>query len=162
MRKRWLGIPLPLVMAVVLSLTLIGGVVMGSYLFERHQSATVRVTGPEFVLFKDAACTIPLTSAELLDFGKVNPGASSAPVLVWASNIGDYSLIVTTNCEGLGADLTLWDLNLGQFAAAPDWTTLSSDLQAGWTIPLSLTVKASSSANGSSSFFINVKAVQKP
>lgn len=104
-RKRWLGIPIP-VIAVGLSILLVTTGALAAFLWSMTVPSTVKIIGGEVLAFEDEACTIPLVD---LDFGTIRADETTASIAFWIANIGDDPVYVAIAQADLDALLVLYE-----------------------------------------------------
>jgi len=104
MKKRFLGIPIPVIVA-ILAIVLVAGGVMAAWLWQREVPATVKVISAEVEAYANEGCTIPLTD---LDFNGIRAGETSSPVPFWIKNTGDGPVYCALAQDGLIPELAFY------------------------------------------------------
>jgi hypothetical protein len=105
MKKKFLGIPLP-VIAIFLAIVLVGGAAIAAFLWNKSVPCTVTIIGADIEAYEDSGCTIELTA---LDYGDLRAGEQTDPLSFYIKNIGDDPLYVAIATENLDSLLTLYE-----------------------------------------------------
>lgn len=127
MKKRFLGLPVPII-AVGLAVLLIGGGVLAALVMQRDIESTVQIVGAGAEVYQDEACTIPLTT---LDFGAIEAGGTTASIPFWVKNESDggYDIYLALSQTGLDSLLALFEDSNG---AVPEDPAVLQLGEAGW------------------------------
>lgn len=129
MKRRLLGIPIPII-AIIAALVITSGAVAAAFLFQRTQPSVVSIKGGGVDIYQDIACTIPLGDTIVLDFGEVRTESPSDAVTFYMKNIGTDPLypVATTN---INSGLSLTETTYGVIAGTP--VLLYTPLSYTWT-----------------------------
>jgi hypothetical protein len=104
MKKRFLGIPIPII-AVILALTLVAGGVLAAWYFTKEIPGQIQIIGAECGVYQDEGCTIPL---DALDFGEMRAGDTSDPIPAYIKALGEDPIYLALMESGLDPLLTLY------------------------------------------------------
>jgi hypothetical protein len=104
MKKRFLGIPVPII-AVILALTLVAGGVLAAWYFTKEIPGQIQIIGAECGVYQDEGCTVPL---EALDFGSMRAGDTSDPIPAYIKALGEDPIYLALMESGLDPLLTLY------------------------------------------------------
>jgi len=102
-KSKWLGIPIPLI-ALLLVLTMVGGGVLGAFLFNQSIPSNIVILGGDVQAFSDVACTVPLTT---LTFDPIRAGQTSPEKTFWVKNTGEDPVFCALAQSTLTVGLTL-------------------------------------------------------
>lgn len=108
-RKRFLGIPVGVIIALGLVLLLIGVAgAAGLLVMERDISSTVVIVGAGAEVYSDPECTTVLTT---LDFGAIEAGGVTDPLTFYVENDSDegYDIYLALSQTDLNPLLTLYE-----------------------------------------------------
>lgn len=162
MRRRFLGIPVPVISA-VLCLVIVGGVAL-AWSIMKPIPATVMVLGGDITLYEDYTCTTELTE---LDFGELEQGVTSDRIMLYVENTGDYTAYIGLSTIDLDEELTLEEtISLSIVPAdsdilspVVDWSTIP----VGVSKPVGFELTASQScARGAKPFTLQFHAQGDP
>lgn len=115
-KKRFLGIPIAVIIGVVLIATLGAGTALGAFIFHQQNTASLTILGSEIKAYKDAGLIQPLLATDILDFGSawLSDGvAVSNHVTIYLKNTGDDSQFPYLGVSSLASPMTLSDTTFG-------------------------------------------------
>jgi hypothetical protein len=141
-RKKWLGLPIAVVIGIIAAVSAVGGglVARGLWGFAQNNTATVRVIADNFAVYKDSACTQVLAPTDTITFGDVRIGSSTGIQHLWLKNTSDVdSAYPTMTVSSLGAGLTLSDSTYGAIGTN---TRLYTPAVYSWNQGVSVTLAA--------------------
>lgn len=124
MKRRFLGIPIPIV-AIALVVLLTAGGVMAAFFMQRDIGSQVQIVGAGAEVYQDDACTEPLVE---LDFGDIEAGATSEPATFYVKNESDegYDIYIALSQDDLDPLLTLSEDANGTVPEDPDELPLAT------------------------------------
>ena len=113
MKRKILGIPVVVGVAIIALLAVGGGAVLGLFFFSQVNPGTVEIHGSGAALFEDAACTIPLAPSTVLDFGPVRNSSPSSAIPLYLKNEGSDDLFPVMHQNDLNSGLQLTEATRG-------------------------------------------------